>query len=55
MKTIVETLADFTFETDIARLPAEVVEECKRLMVDSVGCALGGLSHPKGQIGVEYA
>ncbi len=24
-------------------------------MVDSVGCALGGLSHPKGQIGVKFA
>lgn len=55
MKTIVETLAEFTFETNLAQLPAEVLDEAKRLMVDSIGCALGGMSHPKGQIGVAYA
>jgi 2-methylcitrate dehydratase PrpD len=55
MKTNVETLAQFTFETDFERLPAAVVEESKRLLVDSIGCALGGLSHPKGGIGVKYA
>jgi 2-methylcitrate dehydratase PrpD len=55
MKTHVETLAEFTDETDFERLPAAVVEESKRLLVDSIGCALGGLSHPKGAIGVRYA
>lgn len=55
MKTIVETLADFTFETNLEHLPIGVLDESKRLMVDSVGCALGGMSHPKGQIGVKYA
>lgn len=55
MKTKIETLADFAFDTDFERLPADVVDECKRLLVDSVGCALGGHSHPKGQIGVKYA
>jgi 2-methylcitrate dehydratase PrpD len=54
-KTIVEILAEFTSDTSFGRLPAAVVEESKRLMVDSVGCALGGLSHPKGVIGVKYA
>ena len=54
-KTVVETLAAFTHETTFDRLPAHVVEESKRLMVDSIGCALGGLSHPKGDIGVKFA
>lgn len=55
MKTNIDTLAEFAFETTFELLPASVVEEAKRLMVDSVGCALGGLSHPKGAIGVKYA
>jgi 2-methylcitrate dehydratase PrpD len=55
VKTNIETLACFTYETTLDRLPAAVVEETKRLMVDSIGCALGGLSHPKGDIGVKYA
>ncbi|MCX8003742.1 MAG: MmgE/PrpD family protein [Burkholderiaceae bacterium] len=54
-KTTVEALAEFTFETDFERLPAAVVEESKRLLVDSIGCALGGLSHPKGVIGTKFA
>jgi 2-methylcitrate dehydratase PrpD len=55
MGTIVETLAGFASNTRFEDLPAVVVEESKRLLVDSIGCALGGLSHPKGVIGVEYA
>lgn len=54
-KTIVELLAEFTFDTSFERLPASVVDESKRLLVDSIGCALGGLSHPKGDIGLKYA
>lgn len=53
-KTLVEKLADFTARTDYDRLPAEVISESKRLLLDSVGCAVGGLSHPKGRIGVDY-
>jgi len=55
MKTTIEVLSEFTFNTEIDGLPDEVLEESKRLLVDSIGCALGGLSHPKGNIGVRYA
>ena len=55
MATIVEQLAEFTVNTSFDRLPSNVVEESKRLLVDTIGCALGGHSHPKGQIGVKYA
>lgn len=55
MATIVETLAEFTFDTRFDRLPESVIEESKRLLVDTIGCALGGHSHPKGQIGISYA
>ena len=55
MPTVVETLATFAHDTRFDRLPPAVVEESKRLLVDAIGCALGGLSHPKGEIGVKYA
>src|SRR5437763_1329667 len=55
MATIVDTLAEFTATLRYEQLPPDVVEESKRLLIDSIGCALGGLSHPKGTIGVEYA
>ena len=55
MVTNVEALAEFTFNTGYTRLPAHVAEESKRLLADAIGCAIGGLIHPKGEIGVKYA
>ncbi len=55
MPTLIETLAEFTAKTRFDQLPAVVAEESKRLLIDSIGCGLGGLSHSKGTIGVEYA
>ncbi|MGF1237352.1 MmgE/PrpD family protein [Streptomyces sp. NPDC004684] len=53
-KTLVEQLADFTAGADYARLPADVVEESKRIVLDSIGCALGAIDEPKGRIGIQY-
>ncbi|HXX01088.1 MAG TPA: MmgE/PrpD family protein [Candidatus Acidoferrales bacterium] len=53
--TLVEQFAGFAASADFDTLPSDVVIESKRLLLDAVGCALGGLSHPKGAIGVEYA
>lgn len=36
-------------------IPAEAVHEAKRLLLDSIGCALGGLAVEKGRIGVRMA
>lgn len=55
MTTIVEQLAGFTFKTQYSDLPESVAQESKRLLVDAVGCALAGHSHPKGTIGMDYA
>lgn len=52
--TIIDQLADFTLRSSYEALPAEVVDECKRLLLDSVGCALAGVDEPKGRIGIEY-
>ncbi|MCC6194965.1 MAG: MmgE/PrpD family protein [Burkholderiales bacterium] len=53
-KTIVEQLAAFGRESEFARLPAPVVAECKRIVLDSFGCALAAVDEPKGRIGIEY-
>ncbi|MBB1634913.1 MmgE/PrpD family protein [Cupriavidus sp. UME77] len=55
MATIVEKLGSFASETRFEDLPDHVVEESKRLLLDAVGCALGGHSHSKGTIGIEFA
>ncbi|XAS74228.1 MmgE/PrpD family protein [Micrococcaceae bacterium Sec5.1] len=53
-KTIIETLAEFSSETPFSELPDFVVEESKRVLLDSVGCAVGGVTSPKGRMGVDY-
>jgi 2-methylcitrate dehydratase PrpD len=55
MTTLIETLAEFATSTRFEDLPHQVAEESRRLLLDSIGCALGGLSHPRGAIAVEYA
>ena len=52
--TIVEKLATFTSGTSFSGVPDNVVEESKRALLDSVGCALGGTDSPKGRIGIEF-
>lgn len=55
MSTIIEKLADFSVNTAFEDIPAHVVEESKRLILDSIGCAFAAVDHPKGRIGVEYS
>ena len=42
MATLVEQLSTYTTTLRFEDLPAEVVHQAKRLIMDSVGCALGG-------------
>jgi 2-methylcitrate dehydratase PrpD len=53
-KMLIEQLADFAAGAEYKSLPDEVVQESKRVILDSVGCALAGVSHPKGIIGIDY-
>jgi 2-methylcitrate dehydratase PrpD len=55
MTTLIETLAGFAADTRYEALPSEVAQESKRLLLDSLGCALGGLSHSRGQIALKHA
>jgi 2-methylcitrate dehydratase PrpD len=52
-KTIIERFAEFAVNTDVSALPQRVLEECKRDVLDTLGCALAGIDHPKGRIGIE--
>lgn len=50
-----ETLAHFVEGATYEALPAEVVHESKRILLDSLGCAIAGVDDPKGRIGIDYA
>jgi 2-methylcitrate dehydratase PrpD len=51
---LLQRLATFSVDTSYDTLPQVVTDEVKRLTLDTIGCALGGLSHPKGTIGVRF-
>lgn len=47
---VAETLARYATSLKYEDLPAEVVREAKRFMIDSIGCGLGGFGSDAGQI-----
>lgn len=53
--TLVEQLAAFATGVDPASLPPEVVSESKRILLDSLGCAVASLGEPGADAGVRYA
>lgn len=55
MTTIVETLADYAENLRYEDLPADVVHQTKRLVMDSIGCALGGYRSEPARIAREMA
>ena len=55
MENITQKLADFVANIRFEDLPQHVVHESKRLLLDSIGCALAGLSTTKGKLAVEMA
>ncbi|HEX3960440.1 MAG TPA: MmgE/PrpD family protein [Trebonia sp.] len=55
MTTTAEHLAEFAGSLNYADLPDQVVHETKRLLLDSLGCALAGVTSEKGKWAVEFA
>ncbi|XAH21981.1 MmgE/PrpD family protein [Xylophilus sp. GW821-FHT01B05] len=53
-KTIIEQLASFTANSHFESLPESVVQESKRIVLDSIGCAIAATEQTKGRIGIEY-
>ncbi|CAN7700565.1 MmgE/PrpD family protein [Paraburkholderia sp. SIMBA_054] len=54
MTTLTQTLADFAVQTRFEDLPQPVVHEAKRLLLDTIGCALGAIETTSGKIALEY-
>jgi 2-methylcitrate dehydratase PrpD len=55
MANVIEGLVNFATETKFEDLPGDVVQETKRILLDSIGSALGGLNIDKGKIAVQLA
>ncbi len=55
MPSTIEEIANFTIDTSFADLPADLVHQTKRLLLDSFGCALAGVTSEKGQWALNYA
>lgn len=52
---VTRTLARFSAGLQFEDLPAAVVQEVKRLLLDTIGCGLGGLAVDKGRMAVALA
>jgi 2-methylcitrate dehydratase PrpD len=53
--TIIEQLAEFAATTDYNELPPRVIDECKRDILDSIGCALAANGQFKAEKGIACA
>lgn len=49
---IIEEISAWVAKADYNTLPAEVIEESKRILLDSIGCAIAGIEDSKGRIGL---
>lgn len=54
-KTIIEQLAEFAARIQYSELPQVVADECKRDILDAIGCALAAAGQPKALKGIECA
>jgi 2-methylcitrate dehydratase PrpD len=55
MDDLTKKLAKFAAESQFEDLPGEVVQETKRLLLDSIGCAIGASRMERGRICAELA
>jgi 2-methylcitrate dehydratase PrpD len=53
-ETHIDKFAAFAASASVNRLPPEVAEETKRILLDSIGCALAAVDIPTGRMGIEY-
>ena len=55
MLNVTDAFVKFVQETNYDSIPPEVIKECKRILLDGLGNALGGLASDKGKIGIMQA
>lgn len=53
-QTMIQQIAEYSTAVDTGSITAEAKHETKRLILDSIGCALAATEDPKGRIGIEY-
>jgi len=54
MQGATQKLAEFANGTAYEAIPPEVVHEAKRMILDTIGCAIGGLHMKSGRIALEH-
>lgn len=54
MKTLIEQLADFAVEASIEHMPDDVIHESKRILLDSLGCAVASVGEAGAERGIAY-
>lgn len=54
-ENITRSLAKFSAELRFEDLPGEIVQQAKRLLLDTIGCGLGAVDLDKGRMGMELA
>ncbi len=55
MQSLTQQLADFASHTGYGDIPQSVIHEAKRVILDSLGCALAGMAVDKGSLSVKLA
>jgi len=55
MEGVTQQLVDFVQDLQFKHLPEEVVHETKRILLDSLGCALAGVATDKGRLSIQLA
>jgi len=55
VETLAQRLADFVVEKRYEDLPQAVVHETKRVLLDSIGCAVAGMTAEKGRLSAALA
>ena len=55
MSTIAERLAEYSYSLHYSHLPADVVHLAKRMIIDTLGCAIGGYTSEPSKIARDLA
>lgn len=55
MRKVTDAFLDFAQNTRYEDIPPNVIHEVKRVLIDGIGNALGGISSDKGKLGISFA
>ena len=52
---VTRQLAEFAADLQYNEMPETVVKEVKRLLLDTIGCTIGGIGTEKGDLAIKMA